>query len=166
MSKTDIDAMRKSNRPGAEQVEGFLTRIEKINTDIQNQRMANMRAMKPHYEDRGEIYKQAKEQGIHTKALKGLVSARAALQKLITKADNMDDTTGDEYSHMADQIELFAVVPMSPSVQKAHDAELAAKDAEIKALNAKIEALTEEAGEKVKPAEDPAADKPKLKAVT
>ena len=104
MDKTDIEAMRKSNRPNEDVVEGLVKRVESINNDILKKRMDNMRAMKPLYDDRGEIYKEAKEQGIHTKALKKLVSARAALRKLITAAENMDDTTADEYSHMADQI--------------------------------------------------------------
>ena len=142
MDKTDIEAMRKSNRPNEDVVEGLVKRVESINNDILKKRMDNMRAMKPLYDDRGEIYKEAKEQGIHTKALKKLVSARAALRKLITAAENMDDTTADEYSHMADQIDLFGEIPKSIKLEEAHAAETKALNEKIKVLEAEIEELT------------------------
>ena len=153
VQKTDIDEMRKSNRPAADVVDGLVTRIENMNNDILKKRMENMASMKPLYADRGEIYKEAKEQGIHTKALKKLVSARAALRKLITAAENMDDTTADEYSHMADQLNLFGEVPGTEDlINKAKadaDKDIKALNEKIKVLEAEIEELTSDSDVKV-----------------
>lgn len=164
MDKTDIEAMRKSNRPNEDVVDGLVKRVESINNDIQKKRMDNMRAMKPLYDDRGEIYKEAKVQGIHTKALKKLVSARAALRKIITAAENMDDTTADEYSHMADQLNLFGEVPGTEDLIKKAKADA---DKDIKALNEKIKVLEAEIEELTSDTKTADSDptKPKLAAV-
>ena len=136
--------------------------IRDRNNDILKKRMENMASMKPLYADRGEIYKEAKEQGIHTKALKKLVSARAALRKLITAAENMADTTADEYSHMADQLNLFGEVPgQEDAIKKATAGGLQtikSLNEKIKVLEAEIEELTSDSGATVDNPKTAAAD--------
>lgn len=148
VKKTDIDEMRKSNRPNTDVVQDFVDRMENIDADILKQRMANMAAMKPFYQDRGEILGEAKEQGIHTKALKMLVTARKNLRGVATLSEKYDDTTGDEFSMLADQTDLFGIVPVSEAVKAEQKAREEAHAAEIKALQAKIDLLTEQAAPK------------------
>lgn len=160
MAKTDIEAMRASNRAPKEKVEDLIQRIEANEQDIVDKRMANMAAMKPFYADREELYAEAKSNGIHTKALKKVVQHRLALRKLIAAAEKMDEVTADEYEFMRDQMDLFGVVPVSETVQEEHDAEKAALTDQIEALKKEISAL-EDAAE----FDAPEDDKPRLKAV-
>lgn len=165
MGHTDIDAMKKSNRPHKTVVSDIIKRIEDNEDAALKQKMANMSLMKPFAAQRLELYTEAREKGIHSKALKALIKARDQLRKLVVAAEKLDDDTADEYSHMRDQMDLFGIVPMSEGAKKAS----AKKDEEIKTLNAEIADLKvvidslENGVDTAEP--DPVAEKPRLKTV-
>jgi len=164
VKKTDVDAMRKSNRPNKEGIMGFVTRIENKNQEILDLKMENLKKFKPMYADRAAIFGEAKEQGYHTKALGKLISSRKALRKISTILETLEETTADEYEYMADTIDMFAEVPNSNAANE----EIKALKEQIESLKSDIANLTEEPTKPSKSlAEDVAADaeKPKLKAV-
>lgn len=100
--------------------EGFLKRIENLNADAESAKATYMAECKERREDIKQVYTEAKDAGVPTKALKGLVKRRQLMRKADAITDGLDI---DEQSAYSQLVEALGELGMAAARAAGHDIE-------------------------------------------
>lgn len=84
--------------------EAFLKRIENLNSDGDSAKATYMAECKERREDIKQVYTEAKDAGVPSKALKGLVKRRQLLRKADAIPDGLDIDEQSAYSQLVDAL--------------------------------------------------------------
>ena len=107
MEDTDIDKVVKSNFPALDVHAGYIKRLTAIATDIQTEKAIYRNKIKPLLGDRDEVYKEARQNGVDTKALKQLKLVVDFIDKnIINVHDKIGEDAGDTAMAMFEQFSL------------------------------------------------------------
>lgn len=84
--------------------EAFLKRIETLMTDLESKRRTYMAECKVVREDIKEVYVEAKDKGVPTKALRGLVKHRQLEKRQRAIAEGLDMDEAAAYAQLVDAL--------------------------------------------------------------
>lgn len=98
--------------------EAFLKRIETLNAEAESEKATYMAECKERREDIKQVYTEAKDAGVPTKALKGLVKRRQLMRKADAIPDGLDI---DEQSAYSTLVEALGELGMAAARAAGHD---------------------------------------------
>jgi uncharacterized protein (UPF0335 family) len=98
--------------------EAFLKRIETLNAENDSAKATYMAECKERREDIKQVYTEAKDAGVPTKALKGLVKRRQLMRKADAIPDGLDI---DEQSAYSQLVEALGELGMAAARAAGHD---------------------------------------------
>lgn len=107
MEKTDIDEVVRKNFPDLATHSSYIKRLTQIQADIASEKAIYRNKIKPHLEDRQEVFKEARLNGVDTKALKQLKLVLDFMDKnIINVHDKIGEDAGDTATAMFEQFNL------------------------------------------------------------
>ena len=154
MEKTDIDKFVKSNFPDLAEHAKWIDGLTRIQKEIASEKGIYARKIKPLQEERRDLLKDARKEGVDTKALKQLKLVLDFMDKNVVNVhDKIGDDAGDTVKAMFDQFALpFAefrpgkdLVAEAKAKHKAAEAERKAKLKAAKSANKKADKKEPEA---------------------
>lgn len=110
--------------------EAFLKRIETLNADADSAKASYMAECKERREDIKQVYTEAKDAGVPSKALKGLVKRRQLLRKADAIADGLDI---DEQSAYSQLVEALGELGMAAARAAGHEVDEEDEDFDFEA---------------------------------
>jgi len=107
MEKTDVDEFVKANFPDLAEHAKWIDGLTRIQKEIASEKGIYARKIKPLQEERRDLLKDARKEGVDTKALKQLKLVLDFMDKNVVNVhDKIGDDAGDTVKAMFDQFSL------------------------------------------------------------